>query len=351
MTQNSEFTVVPSVGENLSFIKYLEPLGFRTRNFFKKLLRPNLDEKKVHETMKCKEIALIRGGRTVYYSPFNRIPSYLPSERNDRYFLTVYDLIPLKFPEFFKDNPNIKVVDDIVVSLDRKMGLFCISQCTKNDLLAWRTDLDKDKINVTHLAASNLFFPEQNREKISRIKEKYKIPVERKYILSLATIEPRKNTTITLKAFKLLIEEQQHKDLILVLVGTKGWIDSEFEAGENVIVTGYAEDQDLAALYSGAECFVYPSFYEGFGLPPLEAMKCGVPVITSNTSSLPEVVGDAGVMVGPNDIDELRKTIGKMVSDRCFHSELTQKALARSRQFSWDKTVAIMTESFRTQIS
>jgi glycosyltransferase involved in cell wall biosynthesis len=141
-----------------------------------------------------------------------------------------------------------------------------------------------------------------------------------------------------------MVQQENLPDLSLVLVGTKGWnyekifeeILAKPEIRDRIIVTGYADDEDLAAIYSGASVFVYPSFYEGFGLPPLEAMQCGVPVITSNTSSLPEVVGDAGIMVTPADADALCQAMLKICSDQALHQSLSVKALQRAQQFSWN---------------
>jgi glycosyltransferase involved in cell wall biosynthesis len=156
------------------------------------------------------------------------------------------------------------------------------------------------------------------------------------------------------------VEQERIKDLCLVLVGAKGW-DYEHifqEIGNcggfrknRIIVTGFVPDGDLAPLYSGAEMFIYPSFYEGFGLPPLEAMQCGVPVITSNTSSLPEVVGDAGIMVSPMDADGLSQGMLDILSDRRLRHLLACKSRARAGLFSWDQCVRLTLDAYRTALS
>ena len=156
-------------------------------------------------------------------------------------------------------------------------------------------------------------------------------------------MEPRKNIDHTVRCFARIVKEQHISDLNLVLVGTKGWdFDKIFtemmkhnSVRDRVIVTGYVADEDLAAIYSGAQMFVYPSLYEGFGLPPLEAMQCGVPVITSNTSSLPEVVGEAGIMVNPQDSDVLCQAMTDIYRKPALRNELATRALARAKQFSW----------------
>jgi glycosyltransferase involved in cell wall biosynthesis len=130
-----------------------------------------------------------------------------------------------------------------------------------------------------------------------------------------------------------------------VLAGKRGWLYDEtfraikeLELSEAVIVTGYVPENDLPALYSGALCFIYPSYFEGFGLPPLEAMQCGVPVIAGDRTSLPEVVGDAGILVDPYDVDALAAALEKVVSDADLRSELSVKGLARAKLFEWRET-------------
>lgn len=163
--------------------------------------------------------------------------------------------------------------------------------------------------------------------------------------MSLNTLEPRKNLGHLIQCFRKLVYQEKINDLYLVLAGGKGWLYNKlFEEiyrcealKDRVIVTGYVADEDLAALYSDALAFVYTSFYEGFGLPPLEAMQCGVPVITSNTSSLPEVVGDAGIMVAPTDADMLCHSMLALYTKSSLREAMSLKSLERAKQFSWEK--------------
>ena len=184
----------------------------------------------------------------------------------------------------------------------------------------------------------------RNRKK-QRLKTQ-RIPAGR-YVLSVCTLEPRKNLAHLIRCFAQLIQQERLPDLHLVLVGNLGWkyesIFAELTAAEGVreriIITGYVADEDMAALYSGSLFFAYPSLYEGFGLPPLEAMQCGVPVITSNTSSLPEVVGDAGIMVSPQDGDALCQAMLRLVirHGNLRKAALAEKSLKQAAQFSWAK--------------
>ncbi len=167
--------------------------------------------------------------------------------------------------------------------------------------------------------------------------------IDRPYLLYTGTIEPRKNLLKLLRAYSEIIHTTEHR-LKLVLCGGRGWLDNEIfdlvtalNLQEMVQFTGYVEDEDLPALYSACEVFVYPSLYEGFGLPPLEAMACGAPVVTSNTSSLPEVVGNAGVMVSPHEASELAQALVNLLNDPAQRGHLRQAGLARAQLFSWER--------------
>ncbi len=276
----------------------------------------------------------------MYFSPYHPIPTYIKKKFVKRW-ITVYDLIPIKFPQFF-GNQSRHLIHDVIDSISRDDIVFCISESTKKDLMEYRSDLISSQVLVTYLAASHLFSKITNQEEIQVVQKKYKIPSD--YILSVCTLEPRKNIVSVIKAFSQFISKHPTEDMYLVLVGTKGWdFDSIFEQintnesiRKKVIITGYVNDSDLAPLYSGAICFIYPSIYEGFGLPPLEAMQCGVPVITSNNSSLPEVVGDAGILVDAYDIDAIQKSIHQFVFDPELREIASQKSILRSLEFSWE---------------
>ena len=279
----------------------------------------------------------------IFHSPFMPIPEAVKNTRQIKRFLTVYDLVPVLFPDFFvqdiKDN-----FTNIMKSLDSETWVLCISHATKNDLCNYRKDLDPAKVFVTPLAASDLFYRCSDKERMALVRAKYAIP-DAPYILSLSTLEPRKNIDHTIRCFAKLVQEQNIKDLYLVLVGATGWkYEKIFETisncdavKERIIFTGRVADEDLAAVYSGALAFVYPSFYEGFGLPPLEAMQCGVPVITSNTSSLPEVVGDAGIMLDPTDVDGLCHSLLEIYRQPSLQAAMSRKSLERAKQFSWER--------------
>jgi glycosyltransferase involved in cell wall biosynthesis len=179
--------------------------------------------------------------------------------------------------------------------------------------------------------------------KLYGVKTKYNLP--EKFILFLGTIEPRKNIVGLIQAYsQLKIKNYKLQNYKLVIAGGKGWRSNEIyeeweksEYKDDIIFLGYIDNQDKPYIYNLASVFVYPSFYEGFGFPPLEAMACGVPVITSFASSLPEIVGDAGIMIDPYNINDLAEAISKVLSDEKLRNSMIEKGLEQAKKFSWGK--------------
>ncbi|MBD6615800.1 FkbM family methyltransferase [Komarekiella sp. 'clone 1'] len=269
---------------------------------------------------------------------------------NNIYFatriVTVCDLIPILFPEYFTHNSQHLVINTID-QIDKNDFVCCISESTKQDICKYQPNLDEKQVFVTYLAADQeKFYPCDDQKLIIKTKQKYEIP-DQPYLLTLSTLEPRKNIAHVIRCFLTLIKKQHIDDLNLVLIGTKGWqyeeifaeIDRAKELENRIIITGYLPDEDLAPLYSGALAFMYVSLYEGFGLPPLEAMQCGTPVITSNTSSLPEVVEDAGIMLDPHDAIGLCDAIFKLYCEPEYREKLAKKSVQQAQKFTWDKYV------------
>lgn len=280
----------------------------------------------------------------IYHSPFLPIPNELSGSSKPKKIITIHDLIPHLFPQYFGEW-NKMMMRKILRSIDEYTTPICVSEATKSDLCE-ATGLSPERVEVVHLAASEIiFYQENNKEKITNVLKKYKISTESKYLLSVSTLEPRKNIERTIRAFLKLIQQEHIKDLNLVLVGTKGWqfdgifdeIKSNPSLKERIITTGFVADDDLAALYSSAIGFVYPSLYEGFGLPPLEAMQCGTPVVSSIKSSIPEVVGDAGILVEPTNENEISDAMLQLYKHEYLRDELSKKALLQSTKFSWKR--------------
>jgi glycosyltransferase involved in cell wall biosynthesis len=255
--------------------------------------------------------------------------------------LTIYDLIPRKFPEqypgalgwFGESFDRAKNMDLILV----------ISENTKNDVIEL-LNIPEDRIHVTLLAAHEQYRPIEDREKIRALLAKYAI-ADRPYVLSMGTLEYRRNLHRLLEAVYLLKQERRWLDHRLVLVGTKGEsyemvFDTIRRMGldNDVIWLGHVRFEDLPVLLNGAELFVYPSLYEGFGLPPLEAMACGTPVVSSRASSLAEVIGDGGVLFDPYDISAMASAIQTVLKDDGLKVTLRKKGIARAAQFSWRRT-------------
>ena len=226
------------------------------------------------------------------------------------------------------------------LALKKAKSVVSVSNNTKTDCIKY-FNIPVDKIKVIYPGNKNNLYQIKDVEAINEILKKYGLP--QNFLLFVGTLEPRKNIGNIIKAYKDYLLENPHKNFPLLLVGKKGWYYEDFfqlvkdlKLEKNIIFTGYLPEEILPFLYSRAEVFIYPSLYEGFGLPVLEAMSCGAPVITSNTSSLPEVAGDAAIFVDPNNINEIKLAIEKIISDQSFRNSLKEKGLIQSQKFSWD---------------
>jgi len=235
----------------------------------------------------------------------------------------------------------------------RATRIIAPSEFTKREIIA-HLGIREDKIRVIFEAAREALKPLPAAE-CQPVFNKHQI--RQPYLLYVGTIEPRKNLLTLIRAFDELLRTTDHRPQ-LVMCGGKGWLCDEvfrlvedLKLTDQVRFTGYVADEDLPALYSGAEIFLYPSFYEGFGLPPLESMACGTPVITSNVSSLPEVVGQAGLMHNPDDWQSLTAQIASLLGDPNAHQHFKRAGLEQAARFSWDRaareTQAIYDEVFQ----
>ena len=294
----------------------------------------------------------------IFHSPFLPIPEQVIKSNKKSIFLTCYDLIPLLHPQYSGDSIK-EVIRNVLNSINKNTWVLCISNATRNDLLNYTgSKLDPDKVIVTELAASGSFYQSTDKEINKNVRKLYGIP-EAPYGLSVCTLEPRKNIDQAIRAFVKIVREEKISDLNLVLVGAEGWmfdkIFEEIEASNllknRIVITGFVANEHLAALYTEALMFVYPSFYEGFGLPPLEAMQCGTPVITSNTSSLPEVVGDAGIMISPTELDELCEAMLSVYKSPFLREDLSRRSLERAKKFSWERCAQETVDAYKLSLS
>jgi len=258
--------------------------------------------------------------------------------------IAIHDLSFLHYPDFFSLRKNIW---HKMVNIKKLLGNFdkvvAVSENTKKDLIEL-CDVDPGKIKVIYSAIEKNYKKIEDQEKLTKIKNKYNLPD--KFILFLATLEPRKNVDGLIQAFDIFQKKYSgFESYELIIVGGKGWKGRKiFEAWqkarhkEKIKFLGYIKRGDKKYIYNLASLFVYPSFYEGFGFPPLEAMASGAPVITSNSSSLPEVVKDNAVLINPYDINEISEAICQTLSNDNIRKRISGSALKYVENFSWEKT-------------
>lgn len=259
--------------------------------------------------------------------------------------ITVHDLIFRHLPEHHKPLNRWYLNLALPLYCRRATHVIAISESTRSDLMA-AYGLPPERISVIHEAADPRFRP-QPSDRVAAVRRRYGLP--ERYVLFVGTIEPRKNLIRLLHAFEVLHAEGLTD--ALVVVGKRGWLYRNFFAGleqspvrEAVILPGFVPDEDLPAVYAGAQTLAFPSLYEGFGLPTLEAMACGTPVACSDTASLPEVGGDAALYFDPASEDTIVETLRRLLSDVELQDELARRGLERAARFSWDR-VATETEA------
>ncbi len=250
----------------------------------------------------------------------------------------LYDLVWKLYPDTMEFGNRLRMKFFTLRNMRKIDLLVSISSNTKRD--AERFLRLPVRIEAVPLAADKNIFYKAQLPSIRSIRDKYGIT--KKYILSVCTLEPRKNLKALISAFMKMRDRHKYQ---LVLAGMAGWIGSDFftmiedsDIEENVVITGYVANAELAPLYSGAELFVLPSLYEGFGLPVLEAMQCGCPVVTSNRSSIPEVAGKAALMIDPENEEELIRAMERVLKSPALRKSLSEKGLQRSKLFSWEKS-------------
>ena len=267
--------------------------------------------------------------------PLRRIPTVL----------TVHDLIFRHLPEHHKPLNRWYLNLTLPLYCGRADHIIAVSEATRRDVID-AYHISPEKITVVHEAADPSFAP-QTPEAIALARVRYHLPD--RFFLHVGTIEPRKNLTRLLHAWEPLYQKGEVPPL--VLVGKRGWLTGDFDAAlaasparDAVHFTGYVANADLPAVTAAATALVFPTVFEGFGLPPLEAMACGTPVACSNTSSLPEVVGDAALTFDPLDEDAIAHTLRRIANNADLRADLRQRGVAQAANFSWDKAA---TETIR----
>lgn len=270
-------------------------------------------------------------------------PTVLPTKK----IVAVYDLSHLIYPQYTDANLLKFFNKFLKTSITDASHILTISENSKREIMH-NYAVQSENISIIHPAVDHTVYYPRAAKEVSAVRNKYNL--RKPYILSVATLEPRKNFVGLLRAYDTLPEEIKQR-YGLVLTGAKGWLDDEINElydklskKYDIIRTGYLPDEDLPALYSGASLFAYPTFYEGFGMPPLEAMACGTPVVTSNNSSLPEVVGDAAVMVEAQDTRAIAQAMERVLAQPKLSTELSKKGIVRAKEFTWEKSAAQLIE-------
>ncbi len=280
---------------------------------------------------------LRQAGATLYHSPYYLMP-YLPGVPS---VVTCYDLIPLLYPEYFTAAQRLVYWLAHTLAVRATRVVLTISKATKADL-ARIFHLDPPRISVTLLAADKSFAPCSSAQ-IAAVRVKYGLPEQ--YVLYLGSNKPHKNLPRLVRAWHISDLESRISNLGLVIAGhwdkrypEAARLAEELGLNDQVVFAGPVSEADLPALYSGADLFVFPSLSEGFGLPVLEAMSCGTPVICSNTSSLPEVAGDAAILVDPLNTEALAEKMRNVATQAELRHAMREKGLAQAIRFSWERT-------------
>lgn len=291
------------------------------------------------------------------FSPTHYIPRFSPS--SVKRLVTIFDLSFLHFPEMFTQKDLWQLKNWTEFSVKNADHIITISRFSKNDICN-KYHLKKDKITIAYPGFNKkIFHPVHEKAKIDGILDKYGI--QGQYLIYIGTIQPRKNLIRLMEAFARIVKEKNYTtDLQLIIVGKtegegrQGWMYKEtlqtprkLEIEDKVKFLGFVPTEDLVTLLAGGLVFIQPSLWEGFGIPVVEAMATGTPVIVSNVSSLPEVVGKAGFLLDPYSIDQIEQAIRLVITDRKLRQRYSKKGIVQARKFSWDKMAKIVLKVFQ----
>lgn len=320
-----------------SFKKKNIELPFKSENIVQTFYPNKIFNYFLQKSFSYPKLDKVLGGVDLFYLPHINFTSF---SKGLKKVITIHDLSFLRYPEFFSQRKNFWHKS---INISRKIKDFdkiiAVSENTKNDLIEL-LGVEEDKIEVIYSGISKVLEPEIDFSD-NHLSQKYNI--KGSYILYLGTIEPRKNIITLIKAYNLLREAGFNQKL--VLAGSWGWKTRDIKRewlkskySSDIIFTGYVPEEEKALFYSQADLFVYPSFYEGFGFPPLEAMQFSLPVISSNVSSLPEVLADSALLINPDKVDDLLEAMKIVLSDKNLREELKTRGLSRVKLFTWEQS-------------
>lgn len=279
------------------------------------------------------EVAALKG-----LALFHATEHLLPVIPGARSVFTLHDAAYLHYPEHHLLQNRLFLRWMMPRFLKRADHVICVSEFTRQDALRFYR-LPPEKVSVVLEGVEPRFQPMRDPSALAGIRERYRLP--ERFVLYVGTLEPRKNLSTLLKAFGVIASE--HPDVGLVIVGGKGWLYEPFleqvrgsGLEQRLTFTGYVPDDDLPALHSLATAFAFPSVFEGFGFPPLEALACGAPVLCSNAASLPEIVGDAGLLLPPLDVGAWTHALRRILGDKLLRRDLAQRGPERAQRFTWE---------------
>ena len=290
--------------------------------------------------------SILRQSRAALYHSAYYLMPYAPGIPS---MVTCYDLIPLVYPQYFTATQRLIFRTAHVLALRTTRVTLAISAATKNDLVRF-FHVDPRRIVVTPLAAAAHFQP-PSRAEVNRVKQHYALPD--RYVLYFGSNKPHKNVPRLVEAFAASSARASGIDLVIAGHWDERYpqakeLAERLSLKERVRFIGPVQDNDLPALYGGTELFVFPSEYEGFGLPVLEAMACGAPVVCSNRSSLPEIAGDAALLCDPHDVAALARALEQALTDWDLRAGLQQRGLERAAQFTWEQAASQTLKMYRT---